>query len=263
MSAPKTELASCWLKIARAKEHFAILESEISEWVKTDSLRLVKEPDPTGGAHRVFVEVANAPPLDRWSLISGDCVHNLRAALDSLIYRIAIYQTGLNPPADEKILQFPIVSDPTAFAKQGYRIASLSPAVRDEIERIQPYNRPHPEFPPLLELLSFLDNQDKHRTLNVVAAAPNEASVEMVHSEEFRISSVTAFQTIIAGRTEILSFTVDPPNPQLEYKCMLVLPMCIVHPPGPSKSPFSELANVLNSLIVEVENIAQTLAGVM
>ena len=113
----KNELASCGLKIARAKEHFATLERELSAWVKTDFLRVVKEPDQGGGVHRVFVEVVNVPPLDRWSLISGDCIHNLRAALDSLIYGIAIYQTGLNPPADERVLQFPIVSDPAQFYK--------------------------------------------------------------------------------------------------------------------------------------------------
>ena len=38
--------------------------------------------------------------------------------------------------------------------------------------------------------------------------------------------------------------------------------MCIVHPRGPSKSPFSELANVLNSLTAKWKSIAHTLIGV-
>ncbi len=71
------------------------------------------------------------------------------------------------------------------------------------------------------------------------------------------------FRTIIAEKTEILSFTVEPPNPSLDYKCEVLIPICIVHPRGPSKSPFSELANVLNSLIIEVENIAKSLTALI
>jgi hypothetical protein len=257
------EIASCWLKIQRAKEHFATLQSEISAWMKTEFLRVVKEADAEGRVHRVFVEVINQPPSDRWSLIAGDCVHNLRSALDSLVYGIAIYQTGQNPPKDERVLQFPIVSSPAAFLKQRYRISSLSTSVQSEIEKTQPYNRPHPEFPPVLELLNILSNQDKHRMLNVVAAAPNRASIEMVHSPDSRLLSVTAIQTIIVDKTEILSFTVDPPNPHLDYKCEMIIPVCILHPRGPSKSPFSELFNVLNSIIIEVETIANQLAQVV
>jgi hypothetical protein len=193
----------------------------------------------------------------------GDCVHNLRSALDSLIYGIAIHETGVNPPADEKVLQFPIVSSPDKLAGQKYRIASLSPAVQFAIEKYQPYNVPHPEFPPALELLSALNNQDKHRMLNVVAAAPHRASVEVVHrSSDLRISSITAFQTIVSNKTKIVSFTVEPATPNLEYKCEAVFPICIVHTPGPSKSPFSELANVLNTLIDEVQRIATELPSV-
>ncbi len=48
--------------------------------MKIDFLRILKETEERGGLHRVFVEVVNQPPLDRWSLISGDCVHNLRSA---------------------------------------------------------------------------------------------------------------------------------------------------------------------------------------
>src|SRR4051794_32749877 len=72
-------------------------------------MRVMKESDDTGSVHKVFVEVIEEPPLDRWSLVAGDCVHNLRSALDNLIYAIAIYQSRQNPPPDDKSLQFPIV----------------------------------------------------------------------------------------------------------------------------------------------------------
>ncbi|HMF76599.1 MAG TPA: hypothetical protein VK604_13145, partial [Bryobacteraceae bacterium] len=231
------------LKIERAKEHFGALETEVMAWLKTNPMAMTKEKDAEGRHHTVFAEIVNPPPLNRWSLISGDCIHNLRSALDSLIYGIAIHETGLNPPEDEAKLQFPIFSDADKFNEKRNkdRIKSLSQAVQSEIEKVQPYNVPHKELPPLLELLGVLDNFDKHRTLNVMAAVPQSANFDMVHSPDRAISSVTGHRKGIEGKTEILSFTVEPPEQNLEYKCGAAIFICVTHPPGPSKSPFSDL----------------------
>jgi hypothetical protein len=260
----ENELASCRLKIERAKEHFAILGAELLAWANTKSMRIVKETNDTGSVHRVFVEVIEQAPLNRWSLIAGDCVHNLRSALDSLVYGIAIYQTTQNPPPDEKVLQFPIVTKQDKFSSQEYRIKSLSPSVQAEIEKLQPYHRPHPQLPPLLGLLSDLNNQDKHKTLNVVAAAPHSASIDnLVLSRGSEVTSITAHRTIITDKTEIMSFTLEPSVLNLQYTCVVELPICIVHSPGPSKSPLSELAGVLTFLIGEVETVVDQLTAVM
>jgi len=258
------ELASCRLKIERAKEHFTILGSELLAWANTKSMRIVKETNDTGSIHRVFVEVIEQAPLDRWSLVAGDCVHNLRSALDNLVYAVAIYQTGKSPPQDEKVLQFPIVSKQANFSGQVYRIKSLSPAVQTEIEKLQPYNRPHFQLPPLLELLSELNNQDKHKTVNVVAAAPYSASVDnLILPRGSEVTSITAVRTIITDKAEIMSFTLGPPDLNLQYTCRVELPICMVHSLGPSKSPLSELAAVLTFLIGEVETVVDHLATVM
>lgn len=228
-------------------------------------MRVVKESDVSGSVHRVFVEVMEQAPLDRWSLMAGDCVHNLRSALDSLVYAIAIYQSGQNPPPDEDNLQFPIVSDPAKFPKQKTRrIKFLSQAVQNEIEKLQPYNRPHPGLPPLLELLSDLNNQDKHRTLNVVAASPHKASIDgLILPVGSEVTSITAIRTIITDKAEIMSFTLEPPDLTLQYTCRVELPIYIVHSPGPSKSPLNELATVLTFLTEEVETVVGHLAAVM
>ncbi|HEX3684996.1 MAG TPA: hypothetical protein VHU83_20850 [Bryobacteraceae bacterium] len=251
------------MKFERAKEHFGALDTEIRDWVGTGPMAIAKEKDAEGRRHIVFAEIVNPPPLNRWALIAGDCVHNLRSALDSLVYGIAIHETGLNPPADERALQFPITSSPDKFKEQKNRIKSLSPAVQSAIEKAQPYNVPHPEFPPALELLGILNNFDKHRTLNVMAAVPHSASVEMIHSRQGAASSVTVHRTGVEGKTEILSFTMEPPDPDLSYKCVAMIAICVAHPPGPSKSPFSELAGVLHALIEEVERIVNCLEAVV
>lgn len=42
----------------------------------------------------------------------------------------------------------------------------------------------------------------------------------------------------------------------------MMIGICVAHPPGPSKSPFSELAGVLDALINEVERIVDLLNAV-
>jgi hypothetical protein len=258
------DTASSWrLKIERAKEHCAALDAEVIAWVATKPITMTKEKDPEGRRHALVAEIVTPPPLDRWALMSGDCVHNLRSALDSLLYGIAIHETGLNPPKDEARLQFSITSSPEKFEEQKNRIRTLSAAVQTEIEKAQPYQNPHPEFPPVLELLGFLDNIDKHRTLHVVAAVPHAASISDIVSTGDATITVSVYRTIITGKTEILSFTIEPPNPDLAYKYEATITICVAHSPGPSKSPFSQLAAVLASLIEVVERIVSTLEDVV
>lgn len=136
--------------------------------------------------------------------------------------------------------------------------------MRSEIEKVQPYNVPHSEFPPALGLLGALDIIDKHRTLNVMAAVPHSANIKMIHSRQGATLSGKFHRTAVEGKTEILHFTVEPPDPDLSFKCEATIVICVSHPPGPSKSPFSELAGVLDTLIAEVERIVaalETVAG--
>ena len=179
----------------------------------------------------------------------------------SLFYGIAIHETSLNPPKDEAQLQFPITTSPDKFKAQKYRIRTLSLAVQSEIEKAQPYNNPHSELPPILGVLGTLDNVDKHRTLNVVAAVPHAASIYDMVSRGDATMVVSVYRTIISGKTEILSFTIEPPDTALDYKFEAAITICVAHHPGPSKSPFSQLATVLAALIEEVERIADTLEG--
>lgn len=255
---------SVWrLKLDRAAEHLETLNLEIRGWVQTDPIAITKEKDAEGRRHTVFAEILKAPPLSRWSLISGDCVHNLRSALDSLLYAIAVHQTGKNPPADEKVIQFPITNSPEAFESQRYRIKSLSPTVQAEIECAQPYNWPHPKHLPMLEMLTILNNLDKHRMLNVVAAVPHAAGIEMLASSGLAVTSVDVHRRALEGKTEIFSFTVEPADRTFKYPGYWTIPICTSHPPGPSKNPFSGLVGFLDSLIQEVKRIADRMEAIV
>jgi hypothetical protein len=45
-------------------------------------------PNAVSGDVEVTLRVIVPPPLDEWSLLFGDCVHNIRAALDHLAWEL-------------------------------------------------------------------------------------------------------------------------------------------------------------------------------
>src|SRR5947208_6882158 len=103
------ELANCWLKIGRADEHTKTVTEEISAWLNSKPYSLTSHRNPEGREHRLIFHLdSGASPCDRWSLICGDAIHNLRSALDHLIYAVAVREFKSDPPPNERNLQFPI-----------------------------------------------------------------------------------------------------------------------------------------------------------
>src|ERR1039458_556639 len=97
-------------------------------WRNRNPYSISKERNEDFTRFYVVLHVAEIPSLQDWTLIIGDCVHNLRSALDHLVYAIAMHESGQNPPPKEDRLAFPIVDNPAdRTAKEAIRrIASLS-----------------------------------------------------------------------------------------------------------------------------------------
>lgn len=134
-------------------------------------------------------------PSKRIGILIGECLHNLRSALDHLVWQLAI-QNG-NRPDDKS--EFPIFLDPGKFSKRkkdgdpdpqsGLRkMQNCSAQARTLIEQFQPFNRPAGQFElhPLW-LLQKLNNVDKHQTIPVFwgmaptgIALPGFGSIELV-----------------------------------------------------------------------------------
>ncbi len=254
------EFASCWVKIGRSEEHANAFYSELKAWVDSDPYVIGKKVNADGSRHSVFIEdIKTVPDLDRWSGIVGDCVHNLRCALDHFVYAAAIHESGVDPPADKRTLQFPIADTPADFIKSEWRIKSLGVTARAEIERLQPYNRRHPSLPPLLALLRDLDDFDKHRLLNIVASQVGEGEFNF-HLPPGSGRPVVDFRKEgLETGAEIAWFTIDPPqaNVQFEHKAAIVI--AVGHVPGPSGNGRTEAPYVIHSLTTEVRSVIDIL----
>ena len=254
------EFATSRLKLARAEEHFKNYSSEKVSWINEQPYAFSKEFNPETGRHSVLLDVRKPPPLERWSLIAGDCFHNLRSALDHLTYGLGIRDSGQKPPPDAGKLQFPIVTDPDKWpTTSSRRLRALNASSQARIEELQPYKRKHPQLPPLLTLLSYFDNADKHRLValacqHVVGATFSSHEVKpfpKTHTLRSQITSTTRM---------IMFFDTNPPDPNFQYDYDPTIEITISHPQGPNSSHVTILDRMLDLLVEEVRQVINHLS---
>jgi hypothetical protein len=232
-------------------------------WNATRPYEAKRRHDGTGPRHSVTIHINKPPPLERWSVISGDCVHALRCALDHFVYAVAVHESKLNPPPDERMLQFPIADTAEKFAVAVKRIKTLSQRMQRNIEAVQPYRRPHPHVPPLLGLLRDLDDADKHRLLNVVVSRQAQGRVSFTAVDPalpVMPNSIGYKAGAVEDGAEIVWFTIEPPNTALQYEHETVMVIALSHAAGPSGETLTEVVAVLDWLAAEVSTVIQQLA---
>lgn len=112
--------------------------------------------------HREF------PP--EWSVLIGDILTNLRAALDHIFWAVVVQHSGT--PSKPHLIQFPIFtksSGPRGFHTKTRDLRPLVAAsVWEVIEALQPFHGDDRAYTSPLEILRWLSNADKHRALHVV-----------------------------------------------------------------------------------------------
>lgn len=171
------DLRSARAKLARAREHVEALHAEFLAWNQPGSYSVRSEPEGRSTEHRLYLSIIVEPDVEKWGLMFGDFVHNLRSALDHVVYALAVKETGTDPPPKHKALAFVLLDDPAEWLKQQWRLPGLTPAMRAAVEAVQPYQTALPDHTDVLRILTELDNVDKHRTIRPVAMMPEEAGI--------------------------------------------------------------------------------------
>ena len=162
------------LRLERAWEYLQRLEAECRGWLKPRPYRVYGELDPERRNKLIKVEIFRAPPPELGLLI-GDCLHNMRSALDNLVYDLAIAHRGF--PLSKSIAkgsQFPIFKDRDQFMGKGMnQIRGIHPDAKAIIESLQPYHRGEKFAFHRLWMLRELSNADKHRLLHPTLLQPS------------------------------------------------------------------------------------------
>jgi len=94
------DLSSVNAKLNRADSHLNAYRDEVTRWAASNPYHLSTGANADSTRHHVAIHITENPDFESWSLIIGDCVHNLRSALEHLVYAIAVNDAGQNPPPD-------------------------------------------------------------------------------------------------------------------------------------------------------------------
>jgi hypothetical protein len=143
------------LKLARAHEHQQAIAGLAAQLTYSDC-HVTIEQDIAADQGWLVLRLPQCPPM--LSVIVGDCLYNLRSALDHLVWLLVEANPSHKPTRKN---MFPICGDPELFAKQikRGRLDGVADAARTAIEGLQPYDgRDNP-----LKILDHLHNIDKHR----------------------------------------------------------------------------------------------------
>ena len=172
------------LKVARAKSEIERLSRAQDVFWQESPYRVIRsEFNPKSGKYVYRVQTSGSPLSLDWGVDIGEVVHNLRSALDGLVYQLALLKT--KTPA--RNTQFPIfLQGHTKKVRRGKgkdliphfegmrfsdgrsMIRDLFPKHQALIERLQPYKRGRGGRNNPLYWLKEVNNADKHRLIQVV-----------------------------------------------------------------------------------------------
>lgn len=180
--------------------------------------------------------VENTPlPLARWGVVFGNIVHNLRSALDNLVYVLSVAHQrtiGLDPDAFPYALKsgwrhisFPVCNDRANWKSVcATQLKLIDPDLCTFFQELQPFDdgnfrQDFPEFHPFA-LLQDLWNRDKHHELSVVAANAELVEVSLfdrsktVQLFDWGIEYVLPrYQGVLQDRTPLTRLRLTPNDP--------------------------------------------------
>ena len=160
MKPTKPSLDNAYARADRAQQHLESLKRELDKAFANPSPIFSQLGDDMADGDFIIVDYSGRLLRPIWGILVGETVYNLRAALDYLVYELAILDSG----QIEEYTQFPIED-----RQGGWRRASVG--------LLCGFTDPHKESIKLLQpcygcywtkIIRDISNSDKHRSLKIV-----------------------------------------------------------------------------------------------
>jgi hypothetical protein len=274
-------LASAWEKWGRAKSHLETLNREAvgsitftNEWLHR--YPAVPETHRNGLEYRFYVE-PEAIDTTPWTLLIGDCLFNLRAALDHTVYELHRRRFRDNIPKDaETDSSFPILTKRPTGGSGGRspdtakwkEIKRLSIKQRRAIEFLQPYNRRKDTYRRIriaLANIHELNIIDKHRHLHVLETTAVIAPVGKYAGDwgddpgPFGFEQESFLSRPLVGKTEVFRWTFNTVPPDItqelnkDHHITAVIGLYEDNEFWPMRSLLTELVETVQTVLTRFE----------
>jgi hypothetical protein len=166
------------LKIERAEKHILDLGTELTAFLDSNPYEFGREFE--AHVHRTAFRLVRYTPIpSRISLITGDAIHNLRSALDYLVWELIKPEVRKLKPRQ---ISFPIYESFEKYESSfpgKIKVMEMGQEAANAIAACKPYKSGNHT----LWLLSELDNFDKHRLLVTVSTYLDKLLVRLDWSE--------------------------------------------------------------------------------
>lgn len=217
--------SDCRLRIQRADMHFEVSTKLWERFVEgeTHDITVDIEADGTG---TINITPRYDPLPPHFAIEFGEMLYQLRAALDSLVYQAATYDSGESPPPDAEKLEFPFRHSKRKFDEASWKIAPLSSAHRDIIESVQPYNAPSvgDDERAIINSLATINHWariDRHRRLQVIGGWATQAQPKFRLPNGVTVKSINVAPGtghFLEDDTKVASFVLDGWEPHLHLE---------------------------------------------
>jgi hypothetical protein len=226
-------LHGVWAKLDRADEHLKTLAGEISAFIGRDPQPFgfsVPYLNPETGWHIVYGIVEEKPP-ERLGVILGDVLHNVRSALDHLVWQLVLLNGG-EPKGGARGNAFPIAMKCDQWkTAQGQHLAGVAEGHREVIEKTQPYKQGSRASETYFAWLKSLSDTDKHQVVHPVLAVMHDDPVEAVSFNVTRgpgrVIKKQFQQVLFEHGAELLRCKVKPLTPDTDVEMVGDVPLRI------------------------------------
>lgn len=181
----QTELVIAREKTLRAYKHLQVAARLIRRFVRNEC-RIRSEFNPKT-KHFDVIAYLPTPPTNI-ALVIGDCVHNLRSALDHVVFAMITTNPSRPDGTPSDRTMFPISDTREGHRKQieRGRIKGLADPVAALVDELQPYHTREKGLDYTLNplwVLNKLENIDKHRRLMLASAVARHAHVSIRYAD--------------------------------------------------------------------------------
>jgi hypothetical protein len=201
-------------KLSRANGHRHAIEDLVERWTEDKPHEFIHDDESQPGWTILSIRIRQPPPIEL-GVIVGDYVHNIRSALDQLVWQLVIKNNSVPGRHNE----FPITFTEDHFIEKaitGTRtrpgmLAGVADTPVTFIKRCQPYERGDdaPSHP--LAILQGLWTADKHQAVAQVVTLFEPISEPTKHLG--RSGLVPPTSRPIEDGMELGRWRPPPPNP--------------------------------------------------
>lgn len=177
-------------KVNRANCHVADLERQFTDFVATKPHRFSVQTDLETKMLSIRVRFIKELP-DTFSLIIGDAIHNLRAALDHLMWELV----GIDHGTQDRYLSFPTHRDGIGFKAACNGIKTPSQWVKDAVAATEAFDggAGHDLFQ-----INEFDIADKHKMLIPILRATTHPPFSIIRPDGIVMRRISG-SVVLAG----------------------------------------------------------------